>query len=56
MTIDVQYIADTLGLAYATVRDKVVKRPGFPSPCYNGKKKRWFLSDFEQWLESNRAF
>ncbi len=55
-TIDVQYIANTLGLAYATVRDKKVKQPGFPKPCYNGKQKKWLLRDFEKWLEDNTKY
>lgn len=52
MTLD--GIADALKLHRKFVRDRLVKKPGFPRPAVaiSQKNRRWRASDIEAWVRS----
>lgn len=50
--VSIKTIASYLELSPAHVRDRLVKRQGFPTPYMIGGARRWDLAEIVEWVES----
>lgn len=48
-------IAERLNLNPAHVRDRLTKRPGFPTAFQFGGVRRWKEDEIDDWIESQRT-